>query len=363
MSLIYGYSDKSDNANAKLTNSITNLSNGTVGQPKTNKEDIESLTNGQVKTNKEDIAKLTAGTGSGAVRQVKTNKMDIANLAAGTVGQVKINKTDIASLAAGTVGQVKTNKVDIASLAAGAVGQVKDNKTAILDLAAGTVGQVKTNKENIAIASNFVGSASSLEGESNLKGTQLSHASAISAHSNNLLELEDIVGYKDSSVGKLVPVVKLTSGLLGTKTDSKTVDTAFGRIEKNKEDIANLVKIRETTGNFVAPLNDGKVEITGWSMPARNTVIAVLLKANVGMTGLIKASVYSGVSLSNSDHLMTSPMHLNNMKLGRAAILFTGRSPKHDKMFANTRGNAVGTVVERTVKVKFIYLDHTDDSV
>ena len=137
------------------------------------------------------------------------------------------------------------------------------------------------------------------------------------------------------------------------------------QIGKNKLDIQSLqvVKFKETVGSFVAPLDDGKVEITGWSMPASNTVIAVLLKANVGMTGLIKASVYSGVSLSNSDHLMTSPMHLNNMKLGRAAILFTGRSPKHDKMFANTRGNAVGTVVERTVKVKFIYLDHTDDSV
>ena len=322
MSLIYGYSanasDKSDNT--KLTNSITNLSNGTVGQPKTNKE---------------DIAKLTS-TGSLTIGRVFTNKMDISSL---KNGQVETNKTDIANLKSTeslTVGRVFTNKMDISSLKN---GQVETNKTDITNLTAGTVGQVKTNKENIAIASNFVGSASSLEGESNLKGTELSHASAITAHSNNLLELE---------------------GLLGTKTDSETVDTAFGRIKKNKN---NIVNIRETTGSFVAPLDDGKVEITGWSMPASNTVIAVLLKANVGMTGLIKASVYSGVSLSNSDHLMTSPMHLNNMKLGRAAILFTGRSPKHDKMFANTRGNAVGTVVERTVKVKFIYLDHTDDSV
>ena len=98
-------------------------------------------------------------------------------------------------------------------------------------------------------------------------------------------------------------------------------------------------------------------------MSDNNTVIAVLLKAKSSLTGLIKASVYSGVSLSNSSHLMASPMQLSDMKLGRSAILFTGRNPKHNKMFVNTRGNAVGTVVERTVDVKFVYIDHTDDSV
>ena len=53
-------------------------------------------------------------------------------------------------------------------------------------------------------------------------------------------------------------------------------------------------------------------------------------------------------------------MHLSEMKQGRSAILLTGRNPKHDKMFANTRGNAVGTVAERTVDVKFVYIDHTN---
>ena len=85
------------------------------------------------------------------------------------------------------------------------------------------------------------------------------------------------------------------------------------KINKNKEDIAKLiqeVKIKETTGNFIAPTNGGKVEITGWSMPVNNTVIAVLFKAKPSLTGLVKALVYSGVSLSNSDHLMSSPMQL-----------------------------------------------------
>ena len=39
----------------------------------------------------------------------------------------------------------------------------------------------------------------------------------------------------------MVPKVKLTSGLLGTKTDAKTADTAFGRIQKNKEELDNTV--------------------------------------------------------------------------------------------------------------------------
>ena len=148
------------------------------------------------------------------------------------------------------------------------------------------------------------------------------------------------------------------------REDNDNVEANTVKINKNKEDIAKLtqeVKIKETTGNFIAPTNGGKVEITGWSMPVNNTVIAMLFKANPAITGLVKASVYSGVSLSNSDHLMTSPTHSNEMKQGRSAILFTGRNPKHNKMFANTRGNAVGTVIERTVDVKFVYIDHTNE--
>ena len=157
--------------------------------------------------------------------------------------------------------------------------------------------------------------------------------------------------------------MSLIYGYSVSEEDDTSLDSS--QIEKNKSDIKKLkaVKIKESTGSFIAPTNDGKVEITGWSMPDNNTVIAVLLKAKSSLTGLIKASVYSGVSLSNSSHLMASPMQLSDMKLGRSAILFTGRNPKHNKMFVNTRGNAVGTVVERTVDVKFVYIDHTDDSV
>ena len=309
MSLIYGYSSSKDNSEGS---SVDN-------------KNLESL----VGTKTDSAADDTA------------------------FGRIHKNKEDIVSSAASVV--ASTSKV-VASVVS-TVGQKTDNKT--VDTA---FGRIRKNKENIAIASSFVGSASSFEGESNLKGTQLSHASAITAHSNNLLELEDIVGYKDITVGKLVPAVKLVSGLIGTKTDDKTVDTVFGRIEKNKSDIEKLkvVEFRETTGSFIAPTNDGKVEITGWSMPGNSTVIAILLKAKVELTGVIKATIYSGDSLVNSNHLMASPMQLSDMKLGRSTILFTGRNPRHTKIFANTRGNAVGTVSERTVNVKFVYIDNTN---
>ena len=201
----------------------------------------------------------------------------------------------------------------------------------------GTTGsgeQVETNKESIEDIKEFIGDASSLEGDSDLKGTQLTHASAIMAHSNNLIELED---------------------LIGTKADSGTDDTAFGRIKRN----INNVSIKETVGKFVAPLNDGRVEITGWTLPASCTVIAVVLKANARLTGLKRVSIYSGDSLFVSTSLMTSSIFLADMKLGKAAIMFMGKGPAHDKLYANTVGDAVGSVIIRSISVRFVYIDHS----
>ena len=194
--------------------------------------------------------------------------------------------------------------------------------------------QVEANKESIEDIKEFVGSASSLEGDLNMKGIQLAQNSALAAHSNNLLNLED---------------------LLGTKTDDETDDTAFGRIKKN----INNVSIKETVGKFVAPLNEGRVEITGWTLPASCTVIAVVLKANARLTGLKRVSVYSGDSLFVSTSLMTSAIFLADMKLGRAAVMFMGKGPAHDKLYANTVGDAVGTMIIRSISVRFVYIDHS----
>ena len=202
-------------------------------------------------------------------------------------------------------------------------------------------GKIKRNKKDIQTSNNLVGSSSSLEGEPTLKGTQLSHASAISAHAGNLLNLEDAVG---------------------SKTDSKTADSAFGRIQKNKENIEKIkhaVELKETTGTFVAPLNDGKVEITGWTMTRYSTIIAIIIKAEQTLFGVGRVTLYSGVSSSDNSHTMTVPMRSSDMKLGKPAVIIHTRDPEHARMYANTRGNAIGSVGERTVKVKFIYIDHT----
>ena len=198
----------------------------------------------------------------------------------------------------------------------------------------GSGKQVKVNKESIKDIKEFVGDSSSLEGDLNIKGIQLAQNSALAAHSNNLLELEN---------------------LLGTKTDNDTDDTAFGRIKKN----INNVTIKETVGKFVAPLNDGHVDITGWTLPVSCTVIAVVLKANARLTGLRRASIYSSDSSKSSNILITSPMSLNDMKLGKAAVMFTGRDPSHTKFYANTVGDAVGTMIIRSISVRFVYIDHT----
>ena len=115
------------------------------------------------------------------------------------------------------------------------VGTKSDDKTA--DTA---FGRIEKNKDDIAGVKSIVAPANAQEGTPNLKGTQLSHASAIAAHSNNLLELEN-------SVGKLVPKVKSLNNLVGTKVDTSTADTAFGRIKRNKDDIEDIEEITNST--------------------------------------------------------------------------------------------------------------------
>ena len=259
-------------------------------------------------------------------------------------GSVSIDVSDLEKLvgektdsktADSAFGRIKKNKEDIKSKSI-LLGLKSDPKTA--DTA---FGKIKKNKTDLSSVNSFIGSSNSSEGTPNLKGTQLSHASAITAHAGNLLNLEDAVGLK---------------------TNASTADTAFGKIQKNKENIEKLrhaVELRETTGTFVAPTNDGKVEITGWTMTRYSTIIAIIIKAKQGLLEVSRVTLYSGTSLYNNNHTMTVPMTLADMKLGKPAVITHTKDPGHARMYANTRGNAVGSVAERTVTVKFIYIDHT----
>ena len=243
-------------------------------------------------------------------------------------GRIKDNKKNISNSIISTA--------NVVASVVSSLGQKTDDKT--VDSA---FGKIKRNKKDIQTSNSLVGSSSSVEGESTLKGTQLSHASAITAHAHNLLELESDVG---------------------TKTDDKTANSAFGRIQKNKENIEKLkhaVELKETTGTFIAPLDDGKVEITGWSMTRYSTIIAIIIKAKQALSGVGRVTLYSGTSSANNGHTMTVPMALPNMKLGKPAVIIHTKDPGHARMYANTRGNAIGSVGDRTVEVKFIYIDHT----
>ena len=376
MSLIYGYSyEGNDEGN---TSDISNLEN-LVGS-KSDGRYIDSAF-GRIKKNRKDIQISNSFVGS------------LSSLE----GESNIKGTQLSHASA--IAAHSNNLLNVED----AVGKKTDPKTK--DSA---FGRIKRNKEDIQISNNLLGSSNSLEGESNIKGTQLSHASAIMAHSNNLLNLEDAVGKKtddktkdtafgrirrnEESIGVSNNLVGSSSSLegesnikgtqlshasaiaahagnllnvedaVGAKTDSKSVDSAFGRIQKNKENLEKLkhsVELRETTGTFVAPTDDGKVEITGWTMPRSSTIIAIIIKAKQNLTGVHWATLHSGTSMSNNSYMIVSLMTLANMKLGSPAILLNTRDPGHARMYASTRGNAKGSVGDRMIEVKFIYIDHT----
>ena len=340
MSLIYGYSDEKDNDNNNGTD-VSDL--GKLVGEKTDDKTVDSAF-GRIKKNKKDIKNKSTLLGS------KTDPKTADN----AFGRIKKNKEDLSSVnifigssnsAEGTPNLKGTQLSHASAITSHAgnlliledsVGKKTDPKTA--DTA---FGRIRRNEENLSFSNSFVGSSSSAEGSPSLKGAQLSHASAITSQAGNLLTLE---------------------GDLGMKSDSKTADSAFGRIQKNKENIEkikNAVELKETTGTFVAPLNDGKVEITGWSMTRYSTIIAIIIKAEQTLFGVSRVTLYSGTSWANNSHTMTIPMSLADMKLGRPTVIVHTKDPGHARMYANTRGNAIGSVGERTVSVKFVYIDHT----
>ena len=340
MSLIYGYSDE-ENGNGNGNGDVSDLEK-LVGEKTDDRTKDTAF--GKIQNNKENIqtksillgSKADAKTDSSAFGRIKKNKKDIqsSNSFVGSSSSVEGEST-LKGTQLSHASAITAHANDLLEIESN-LGLKTNASTA--DSA---FGKIKKNKENIQTSNALVGSSSSLEGEPTLKGTQLSHASAITAHAHNLLNLEDAAGLK---------------------TDDKTADSAFGRIQKNKENIEKLkhaVELKETTGTFVAPLDDGKVEITGWTMTRYSTIIAITIKAKQSLLGVSRATLYSGTSSVNNNHTMTVPMSLADMKLGKPAVITHTKDPGHARMYANTRGNAIGSVGDRTVEVKFIYIDHT----
>ena len=338
MSLIYGYSDEKNGDSGNNENTDISDLEKLVGEKTDSKTKDTAF--GRVKKNKESIKTLglksdpkTADTAFG---KIKKNKTDISSVNV-FIGSSSSQEGD-PSLKGTQLSHANAIVAHVGNLLIleDSVGKKTDPKTK--DTA---FGRIRRNEESLSFSNSFIGSSNSVEGSPSLKGAQLSHASAISSQAGNLLNLE---------------------GDLGMKIDSKTVDSAFGRIQKNKENIEkikNAVELKETTGTFEAPLNDGKVQITGWSMTRYSTIIAIIIKAEQTLFGVSRVTLYSGTSWANNSHVMSVPMTLADMKLGRPAVIIHTKDPGHAKMYANTRGNAIGSVAERTVSVKFVYIDHT----
>ena len=338
MSLIYGYSDeKNGNSGSNENTDISDLEKlvGTKLDSKT-----KDTAFGRVKKNKENIkmlgSKSDPKTADTAFGRIKKNKTDLSSVNT-FIGSSSSQEGD-PSLKGTQLSHANAIVAHVGNLLIleDSVGKKTDPKTK--DTA---FGRIRRNEESLSFSNSFIGSSNSVEGSPSLKGAQLSHASAISSQAGNLLIVE---------------------GDLGMKIDSKTVDSAFGRIQKNKENIEkirNAVELKETTGTFEAPLNDGKVQITGWSMTRYSTIIAIIIKAEQTLFGVSRVALYSGTSWANNSHVMSVPMSLADMKLGRPAVIIHTKDPGHAKMYANTRGNAIGSVAERTVSVKFVYIDHT----
>ena len=341
MSLIYGYSDEENNDRKNGNGNVSDLEK-LVGE-KTDDRTTDSVF-GKIQNNKENIQTKSALLGSkadskyvdSAFGKIKKNKKDIqtSNNLVGSSNSLEGDPT-LKGTQLSHASAITAHAHNLLNLETD-VGTKTDSKTK--DSA---FGRIQKNKEDIQTSNNLVGSSNSLEGDSNIMGTQLSHVIEISTHSNKLSNIESN---------------------LGTKTDDKSADSAFGKIQKNKENIEKLkhaVELRETTGTFVAPLNDGKMEITGWTMTRYSTIIAIIIKAEQTLFGVSRVTLYSGSSLVNNSHTMTAPMALSDMKLGKPAVIIHTKDPSHARMYANTRGHAIGSVAERTVSVKFIYIDHT----
>ena len=375
MSLIYGYSQ--ENSGGDGNGDVSDLEK-LVGK-KTDDRSTDTAF-GRIQNNKENIQtkSILLGTKTDfkaadtAFGRIKGNKKDIQlsktfiGSSSSQEGDVSLKGTQLSHASA-----ITAHAHNLLILE-GEVGQKTDPKTR--DTA---FGRIRRNEESLSSSVGFIGSSSSQEGDVSLKGTQLSHASAIAAHAGNLLTLEGNLGTKadsksvDSAFGRVQKnKVDLTSiwkdvasvwkdvvvleGNLGKKTDDKSADTAFGRIQKNKN-----VGLKETTGTFVAPLAEGTVEISGWNMTRDSTIVAIIIKAEQALSGVSRATVYSGSSWANNNHRMTVPTSLLSMKLGRPAVVIHTRDSGHARLYVNVKGNAIGSVAERTLKAKFVYIDHS----
>ena len=100
-------------------------------------------------------------------------------------------------------------------------------------------------------------------------------------------------------------------------------------------------------------------EVTGWNdIPDNSTLIFMLFKTSSAITTKVKVSVYSRASGSFQSREVTSELTLNEKWGGKSSLpSHLGRDHSHNKLFVDSSWSVSGTVVERPVDVRFVYIE------
>ena len=107
----------------------------------------------------------------------------------------------------------------------------------------------------------------------------------------------------------------------------------------------------------VLPTDGGMVEITsssGWNnIPDDGVLVFMLFKVNSANSDKVRVSVSS--TLSGSWHI-TDEIRLSDKWGGASTLEYGGRKHSYKELHVDITGNTTGTVEERTVDVKFVYI-------
>ena len=228
------------------------------------------------------------------------------------------------------------------------------------------VSKLSHNVDSLKYLSALVGPANAQEGEANIKGTQLVHASAISAHSGNLLELEDIVGSSDKTVGLLVPEVKSLKLLVGP------ADASVGKlVSEVKGILANPIKskigwFRIFSGVSTPTVGVG-LNLSSWGFTKNVTILAITIKAQPNLSGLVDLEVFSA-DFNNGTHTasnidaesITHPHKFSLTMLKNGVSLNPTRRHNYTKdvLFMKQSGTVQGTSSDRKLTFDIVYLEH-----
>ena len=239
-----------------------------------------------------------------------------------------------------------------------------------------SVGGLVSEVNSLKYLPAFVGSANAQEGDPNIKGTQLSHASAIASHANNLLEIEGIVGnsgspdiqnYNPNVVGLLVPWVKRLKQIVGD------ADAGVGElVDEVKGILTNPIKSKigwfRLFSGVSSPTVGVGLDMSFWGFTKNVTILAITIKAQSNLSGLVDLEIFSAnfnkstnTASNISVESITHPHKFTLATLKNGTPLNPTRRHDHTKnfLFVKQSGTVQGTSVDRKLTFDIVYLEHT----